>query len=414
MLTLPSQESAEIDSMLELNAEEHVPYNVDEVTIRHVLLRRLDSGEASVLAVFARHNVVDDHLKLLNDTGIEPRQVLLSTVCLASAAVYAAPDQPERWALAHLGSGGIEVLVMNQKSIDYLRGVTMAHDWAADIEGAHETLDELAMELRSSLSIYRRESPDGAGVDELYFTSDYAPVDSISDSMMHDVGKETAPARFLEKLTGDSAPDGYAPVLLGGALAAIGVAPFELNLLPEHVHQARRMSGVREQATRIAAVAAVALVLLAAAYYQRVYFYEQYVDSLRKEVMELMPQAQGIAEKQQQLRIIEQQTQRDGNVLDMLAATVAALPEKDINMTRFSFERETGIDIYGRAMTVDEVSRFTSNIRGSAEGPLSMLKTAHRMYESKGVERKTAIMNYRIAIPVTEEEDEEVYDAGDS
>jgi len=417
LLTLPSQDDREIADMIALNVEEHVPYALDELNIKHVLLRKLPSGESSVMAVFARNSVVEEHIALLASAGIEPRQVLLSTVCLAAAAAKAGPAEPERWALAHLGAGGLEILVLNQKRVAYCRGVAMAHDWSAETESHHELIDELAVEIRGSLSVYRRESEDGQGVDQIFFSSDYAEVAQISADLMHDIGKETAPASWLASLMpGAAAPQGYAPVLLGAALAACGDSPYAVNLLPERMHQARRMSGVRDQALRVALVAAVALAGVAAAYYQRVYQYESYIRELDQQARELAPQAEGIAQKQEQLRIIGQQVRREGNVLALLAALVGSLPEKGININRFSYERESGIDVYGRTLTVDEVSAFTSALRLAGTGPLALLRSAHQIYVEDDMEREQLVRGYKVAMPVTpvEESGAEASDAGDS
>ncbi|MBI1318019.1 MAG: hypothetical protein GC168_03585 [Candidatus Hydrogenedens sp.] len=416
MLTLPSQDNAEIASMIMLNAEEHVPYAIDELSIQHLLMRKLPSGESSVMAVFARNSVVEEHIATLAAAGIEPRQVLLSTVCLAAAAAAAGPGEPQRWALAHLGAGGLEILVLNQKRVVYCRGVAMNHDWSSDTAESHEMTDELATEIRGSLSVYRRESEDGEGVEQIYFSSDYATVTTISEELMHDIGRETAPAAWLEKLLpGQAAPEGYTPVLLGAALAAAGDTTYHLNLLPERMHQARRMSGMRDRLLQGGIVAAVALIMLGALYFQRVYQYQSYIDELQAQVDELAPQAQGIAQKQEQLRIIGQQVRRDGNVLELLASIVAGLPDDKINILRFSYERESGIDVYGRTQTVDEVSAFASNLRQAGTGALSMLRTAHQMYVLDDSEREQLVRSYRIAIPVTpedEEDDREASDAG--
>ncbi len=402
LLELPGESDDEIDGMLRLNAEEHVPYAADELVIRHATLQKLPTGESLVLAVFARNNVVDDHLALLKGAGLEPEQILLSTACLLSAAVAGAPVEPERFALAHVASGGLEVAVLDERKPVYLRGVSMPHGWPAVEDGIAP--EDLITELRASMSTYRRESVDGRGVEHIYVSSDWADTTTMSAEVALEIGKEAAAADFLRGLVsnGDALPVSLPAVLLGGALTAAGKAKYAVNLLPEHVRQARQMSGLRVHALRVAALVAVLLLLTGAAYLQRVWQYDRYIAELEKQARTLAPQAEGVVEKQAQLNIIARQVAREGNVLDQLGAIVSALPEQDINITRFDYDRESGIELWGRALTVDDVSQFATNVRMAGTGALGMLRTAHRMYEQQDEERGKPIMLYHVAIPISE------------
>lgn len=405
LLELPSQDDAEIDGMLHLNAEEHVPYAADELLIRHARLHSI-GGESLVLAVFARNNVVDSHLALLQGAGLEPERILLSTACLLSTVAATAPAEPERFAIAHLATGGLEVAVFNERKTVFMRGVSMPHGWALTEEGAAP--DELMSELRASLSAYRRESLDGMGVDQIFISSDWAPLATICPEIEGETGKDCVAAEFLRGAVrnGAAVPSTLPAVLLGGALSAAGKARFAIDLLPEHVRQSRQMTGLRVQFLRTAVLVLLMIILAGGLYVQRVWQYRAYINELEAQVEKLAPQAEGVAEKQAQLNIIARQVNREGSVLDLLGATVGSLPEKDINITRFSYDRKTGMEIWGRALTVDDVSSFAANMRAAGAGALSLLQSAHRMYEQKDVEREQEIMLYHVAVPTAEMEEE--------
>lgn len=404
LLELPSQDDAEIDGMLHLNAEEHVPYSADELLIRHARLHGV-GGESVVLAVFARNNVVDAHLALLQGAGLEPERILLSTACLLSAVSATAPDAPERFALAHLATGGLEVAVFSERKTVFVRGVSMPHGWSAQEGGGAP--DDLMPELRASLSAYRRESLDGMGAEHIYVSSDWASLSVVCPEVEMETGKECAAAEFLRSAmkNGGTLPATLPAVLIGGALTAAGKARYGIDLLPEHVRQSRQMTGLRAQFVRTAALVLLIIVLSGGLYFQRVWQYRSYIQELEAQVEKLAPQSEGVAEKQAQLNIIARQVNREGNVLDLLGATVASLPEKDINITRFSYDRQTGMEIWGRALTVDEVSTFASNLRAAGVGALSLLQSAHRMYEEKDAERDQEIVLYHVAVPTAEMEE---------
>ncbi len=406
LLELPSQDDAEIDGMLHLNAGEHVPYADEDLLIRHSRLYNLPGGESMVLAVFARANVVDAHVALLQGAGLEPEQIFLSTACLLSSAATTAPAEPERFALVHVASGGMEVVVFDARRPVYVRGVSMPHGWSLPEEGSAP--EELITELRASLSSYRRESIDGMGVEQLYLSADTLDPAELVTALEMETGKDCSAATFLRTGLGNAeAVQGALPAaLFGGALAAVGKARYAMHLLPEHVRQSRQMTGLRVQALRVAVVLLVALVASGVVFAQRVWQYNAYISELEAQVKILAPQAEGVAEKQAALNIIARQVAREGNVLEQLGAVAAALPEDGINLTRMAYERPNGMEVWGRALTTDNVADFTARIRAAGTGVLAMLETAHRMYEQKDVEREQPVIMYHVAIPTTEVEGE--------
>ena len=282
----------------------------------------------------------------------------------------------------------------------------MPHGWSLPEEGSAP--EELITELRASLSSYRRESIDGMGVEQLYLSADVLDPATLVTALELETGKDCAAAGFLCTGLGnaDVVRGALPAALFGGALAAVGKARYAMHLLPEHVRQSRQMSGLRVQALRVAVVLLVALVASGVLFAQRVWQYNAYISELESQVKVLSPQADGVAEKQAALNIIARQVAREGNVLDQLGAVAAALPEDGINLTRVAYERPNGMEVWGRALTTDNVADFTARIRAAGTGVLAMLETAHRMYEQKDVEREQPVIMYHVAIPVTEVEGE--------
>ena len=68
-------------------------------------------------------------------------------------------------------------------ALHFTRGVASAQDWRSigSPEGG-DSLEELAVELRNSLSAYRRESENGMGADHTYVSSDHADESAVSEA----------------------------------------------------------------------------------------------------------------------------------------------------------------------------------------------------------------------------------------
>ncbi|MFO7775228.1 MAG: pilus assembly protein PilM, partial [Candidatus Hydrogenedentota bacterium] len=130
ILTMPSQSKDEILRMVEYSAEEYVPYRRTEIVLDCVMLEAQPDGHSRVLAVLAHHDVVEQHVKRLQEAGLEPAGVFVSTACLASAARAAGSNEETgRYALANLGSAGFEVVIMHDGKLSFGRGIATAQDW---------------------------------------------------------------------------------------------------------------------------------------------------------------------------------------------------------------------------------------------------------------------------------------------
>lgn len=404
ILNLPTHDDAEAANMIRFSAEEYVPYPAEELVIQQAILRREPGGESKVLAALAHRDVLSAHLAPLRAAGIIPERVMLSTVCLANAVAAAAPRADDPYALVNLGSSGLEVLVFQHGKLLSARGVVSEQDWSLSGAGAGDADDEIAVEVRGALSAFRRESEDGLGADAIYLGADYPiALEERAEALAANTGKDCATARFADALLkGQPAT----LTLIGAALEAQKRAALEVNLLPAEASRERSVAGAKVLLRRagIAAgvVAASLLLLFVQAYWQR----SAYLADLRGQLGKIEPDARGLSQKQEQLRILRQQMKRGNFPLHMLAVTAAAAPAKAANIVQFRYNINAGVDLFGRATSVDDVQRFASNLRkASIDSQLGFFQNAHSVYEDRGDERGTPIVMFQVTVPVETESD---------
>lgn len=416
-ITLPSHDMAEIAGMVRFSAEEYVPYALDELIIDQCVLNPLESGESHVLAALAHHEVVERTIALLANAGLSPEKVFLSTACMTGVAGVCPSEG--RFALVNLSPGGIEITVFDQKIPVFSRGIVSVQDWEAlaenpNISGGTSVLDtdsteELASELRGSLSAFRRESPDGLGADDIYISCAYANVEKLCASLSERTGKNCLPASFaLTLLDGSetSALPGI-PLEFVGALREIaGAVPASLNLLPVSETKARRVKGAQRLAVRTAVFALLILLALAGLYFQSLYQRRQLIRELEERISTIEPNARGIAEKREALNILRRQVDRKGSIIEQIARIVEATPDDRVNFNRLSLHRNEGITLWGRAKSVTDVAQFTQNIRSSAESYLEFFARARSLYEQQTLEQDTQVFAYQIEVSALEEEEE--------
>lgn len=413
ILTLPTQSPEEAASMVRLSAEEYVPFTADELIIDQCILEKLPSGEALVLAALAHRDVVEGHLAMMRRAGIEPARIMLSTACLASAAAAALGDDVKPVAIVNLASCGIEALMVARGRPRYGRAIPTVQDWTLSGEDASGAMHELAIEVRGSLLAHRRESEDGADVEKVYLCSDWAEI-APAAALGPEIGCDCVVARDLvNKIVSRGADQISATplVALGAALEAQDRSAFRINLLPASVTRARKLEGARMNLLLGAGMVAAIAVMLFGLYYQASWQRQRLIQELERQAAAVSPLAKGVAAKQEQLQILRRQVDRTGTVLELMAAIFNAAPESRVSLTRMTFQREHGINLWGHALSVDDVQDFAEALRNAAQGGLHRLAQARSVYWQQGQERGSWIFMYQIAIPFTEDEHADTADS---
>ncbi|MBN2309533.1 MAG: pilus assembly protein PilM [Candidatus Hydrogenedentes bacterium] len=413
ILSLPSQDPGEIDGMVRLTAEEYVPYPVDELVMAQCILQKLPDGSARVLAVFAHRDVVESHVHLARGAGIEPEQIYVSSACLASAALVALKDTTERLAVVNLASGGLEVLGIDGCRMTYGRALAVPRNWDPDSDGAQAAYEELAVEVRASLSAYRRESDDGAGADRVHVGSDCVDVRHACEILSAETGLECAPARFAHRLVVNGADrlPGLPLVSLGAALAAQGHAPVAISLVPETIVRQRQRLVARRKAGRALALVVALAVALLALYAQALYQRKAYIRRLETRIAALQPAAEAVEQKTRQLARLQTHVESHGTALGLLARLCTLMPSSGINITRFAFVHGQGINIEGRAESEGNVFLLTESLREAGRNDVPEFLRAHQGPWEREMERNQEVIRYTIVIPFPEEADDDGHTA---
>ncbi|MEX2016043.1 MAG: pilus assembly protein PilM [Candidatus Hydrogenedentales bacterium] len=400
ILEMPSQSPGEIDGMIQLSAEEFVPYPLNELVIAHAILERMDTGGSRVLVVLAHKDVIQRRLATLKHAGVDPEQIFLSTACLISACAARGPADSDCYGLANVASGGLEFLVMRGKTAEYGRGVASHQDWTDD--AAHTAVvEELAGELRHSLSAHRRESPDGVGASEVFVSSDWADAQTLAGELAHELDVLCAPADFTLDLVkaGRDKLKGIPVAALGAALSAQGRGACTIQLLPRQEVERRALATLRTSAMQAAVASVVLLAGLAGLYFQAVGQREAYIARLENMAEDIRPDVREMVAKRRHLERLQRQVERKDTALELFAALTRMAPPEGVNLTRFNFRRGDGVQVFGRAVNRGQVLALAERLRELGQSSLPQFVTANVEYTNDGRERHADIINYGITIP---------------
>ncbi len=452
IITLPSQDINEIKNMVALSAEEFVPYSLEEIQVSQCILEKLPNSESRVFVGIAHRDLIQEKIKTLQEIGWEPSGILVSTGLIMNAMSEVVITKTKRAGyigFVHLALGGIEVAIFNNNTLQFSRGVrttwevsetptstasskptqtaptetdtildpfrssleTVEHPQSSEKvqeEISKDLTYEIVREIRASLNTYQRETETEINVDTIYISSDF----SVNAKLKDDLEKFLdIPCAFIS--SGDFKNVQIAEAIkppISAPLFGIGISlsqgePFSLDLLPEKLLETHK---VRQLATHIYRCAVLVLLLILALiglFVESMYQRQQLVRELEQQVAELEPNARGVAEKRQQLQILRREVAKSGSVLDYLARITEAAPPR-LNINMISYRRLEGINIWGRAKTIDIIHTFAENLRRQATvSALNALQQARSVYEQQTREQNEIIFDYQISIPFIEEEE---------
>jgi Type IV pilus assembly protein PilM len=406
LLTLPSDDLDEIAGMVRLNVGEYVPYPLEELVVDQCILGH-EGGYSRVLAAFAHRDIVEAHVALLQQAGIEPHEIYLSSACMASAAIAGLDDDQERYALVNMASGGLEVLVCKSGTVEYGRGIATPEGWDRWETEPDQVAAELASEVRASLAAQRRDSDDGGPVTAVYLASESVDVSGPAEMLARETGLPCCPASFAFHLieSGVEGLHGLPLVSLGAALTALGKAAVTISLTPESLAQVRRHAAARRTMIRWSGLAAALVLTVSCLYGQAVWQRQAYLAELDARLTDVKPAAEIVEVKERQLAQLRHRVGRDSSALWLLARLSELAPSSGLNITRFSFIHDTRIVVEGRAETDYLVHQFTEALRDAGAEGIPWFENAQEGQLKKVREASQTLYQYEIIIPFASEED---------
>lgn len=398
ILTLPSRDPVEIKGMVALGVEEYVPYPAAEVIADSVYLGPAGEGYGRVLAAFAHDEVVESYLTLLRAAGIEPEAVCLSTACLASAVLKAGLTSEVPTAFTHLSPSGLEALVFGPSGLEYSRGVALPGD--CDLHGPQATaiVEEVAIETRATISAHRRESEHAAAIDNILFSSELASSEHMLDALAGETGLDCRSPLLLDKLitSGRSKAAGAPLIAIGAILTFQNAASVPINLLPKKIQEERAADTIKRKSVYLAIAIVIALVGALSNFSVAVHQRQAHLAYLKAHIASIAPNVEGVLEKQRQLSILQEQVQREGTVLEIIAGFCQAAPRVGLNVGGLSFRYKRSMGLHGRALDVNIPYRLSEDLRASGVEQFSAAKT---IYTHETKERDTIVQAYGVEIP---------------
>jgi type IV pilus assembly protein PilM len=346
---LPHAEADQIRSMVEFEAQQYVPFPLEEVVIGHQVVSDDMDEMMTVMIVAARLSLVETLLSVFDKVGLEVSHISVSALALAEHARGAALPV----ALLEADGPELDLAVVNADKLLFSRAASLNGTRA--ISGTYG--EQLTAEIARSLAAYQNEHRS-APVSRVLIAgpaSNFSDFQQALDGLLDiPVGPLTSPLLPAS----DPSSAAYA-VASGIALQAGGGGISSINLVPPSREE--RKVAARKRTNSLVALLAVAVVAGAA-----IVFVKGLLDSQTQErkdaeaanrklniAKSAVSRTNGEYDRvRKSYEIVSGGMGRKKPMVDVVKAVSDALPRGGgVYLTQLSFERGATLTVHGNAAT---------------------------------------------------------------
>ena len=187
-IRIPLMKEAEIEQAMRWQAEEYIPYPVDQVCLGfHVLdkgLRGEKGEEISVMLVGAKKETIDERFGLLRKAGISPQIMDVNTLALFNIFQLSNSQGMDGIALLEIGYNTTSIVLLDKSSPFLIRDINLGgfhitQTIAKELNVSYKAAQE--MKEKYGIMIDYAEKTSSNGEIELRETDEKAPKESLVD-----------------------------------------------------------------------------------------------------------------------------------------------------------------------------------------------------------------------------------------
>lgn len=351
-LELPSTEPGEIKKIVDLQAVKQTPYTAEEIVFAYEVLKSRREGYSSIMLVIAHRDVLNAHLKVLQDVGLRSESITLSTGCSAEWVSHALKGLPndEISAVVDVDADRADFYLCQRESIFYTQNLSFGSQKMKEDPSVwgEKVLDELAR----ALQIYRSEEISKEP-SMLILTGAYQSLMPLAGKLTSATGlplrevplDEAARRQILAQERGEEWVDRQS------FTAVLGLAQQEkpaINLIPQEI-TIRASFMEKSRNLLIAGVLSLSIFLVVIAIFvSRYYDKLAYLQWLKQQAAVTAPSALEVQQNRSHVREILTIHYGNARLFDVFGHLAHIMPH-EIYLTDLNLNKEDELLIQGRS-----------------------------------------------------------------
>ena|GEM_PF-1885018 len=367
---LPYAPPDEIAAMIPFQAQEYVPWALEDAVLSHHLVSGPLDGEGedmqTVLLAAARRPLIMELMAIFDQLGLEVQRLSVSALALAEHA----RDALEPTALLDLEPGEMDVAVVSDGRLLFTRASALNIDGVAPEVGERRLVEEVARSFTSYQNDFRHKPLSHVYLCGPSVTPGEAP--RIGTALTNLLEMPVTPLQSRLIPAGDPDARSYATAI-GMALQTQSGSLAPINLVPsERTEQKARLARRRQQ--QLVGVGLFVLVLIAGFYTQKALAYRADLEKRTIAANQKMTDVENSQKALQKPHDVEvslakamaKGLDRNHPSVDVLVALNRAMPKStDIWLTQLTFDRNGLITLRGETKSADAATDLVLALQAS-------------------------------------------------
>lgn len=360
---LPHAEPELIRGMVEFEAQQYVPFPLEEVVLGHQVVSDEMDEMTTVMIVAARLSLVETLLSIFDRAGLEVTHVSVSALALAEHARGAALPV----ALLEADGPELDMAVVSADKLLFSRAASMNSSRAVAISPA----EQLSAEIARSLAAYQNEHR-ASPLSRILIAGQGDDLTEVQEALVGLLDIPVGPLTSPMLPAADPTASTYA-VAAGLALQAGGGGISTIDLVPSSRLE-RKVQARQRTHTAVAVIAVAAALTLA------VMFISRTISDQAREAQAAVTANRNLDQANTDLAKVKTEYDRVRKsyevvaggmgrtkpMVDIVKAVSDALPKGGgIYLTQLAFERGTQLSIHGNAANETAATDLVISLQGS-------------------------------------------------
>jgi Tfp pilus assembly PilM family ATPase/Tfp pilus assembly protein PilN len=363
-LQLPTIDRHELEEMVGLQAAKQTPYSKEQIIADHQVLKISPQGYTDVLLITTHRSVSNRCLKLLDDCGVKPVGIRLSSHGVLRSW------QLMRDAVGDAEPGPVAVLDVDTNFSDFLviRNGVLTFTKPLSIGPAKllSETEKFGEEIQRAVDLYESERI-GPPITRLVITGAEIDLPRLTRRLAETLRLPVQRVSLVERIAGAREALELHPAQRGSvSLAAVlGLAwdaeAARVDLTPQEI-RIREALEHKGRAIMVMGILGVSiLTALGALVSQHVYVKKQYLEQLDREIARTQEAAGDVEVVKRRLKIIRQIERLENSSLDILSVLHRATPPQ-IHLKAIAFDAGGQVVLKGATENMSTVFEFVSTL----------------------------------------------------
>jgi len=366
-VSFPTKDPLELNEMAKFRAKRQLLYSKEEIMHGFRIIGSDPKGDSKIMLVVVREDVVNNYLKTLTASRINPFVITMNALGLANWYHHRFPQQNKDLCVVDIDFKTTVISVLNRGKLVFSREVNKGMEV---LETSEAGASEIVMEIQHSLSAYDKEEI-GPAMKEILVTGAVKGIEKLAMVLREALGMEV---NFLSPLDGLILDEAVKEGVLGQAqdfsfskvLGSLAAAEnFDINIISRGAE--KKKSALSLYQTRILQILLYVwfFASIGAILGWEVYRQNSYASKLKKQLWAINKRIEALENKQKAINLTLAHLNRPASFLHVFKEIAEGLPP-GIYLRRFEYrnqKKEVVID--GSATSSEEITKLMDNLQSS-------------------------------------------------